>query len=87
MAGFTRHIGQVPNTGARIVVVFRQLPDEPDQALIIYSDSLTDRYHDDLMSALESVNAQTGPDLFPFLLFQSLILALWLFEQISTRIL
>ena len=67
MAAFTRHIGRVPNTGARIVVVFRQLPDEPDQALIVYSDALTDRYHDDLMSALESPNAQTGPDLFPFL--------------------
>ena len=67
MAGFTRHIGKVPNTGARIVVVFRQLPDEPDQALIVYSDALTDRYHDDLMAALESPNAQTGPDLFPFL--------------------
>jgi len=67
MAGFTRHIGKVPNTGARIVVVFRQLPDEPDQALIVYSDALSDRYHDDLMSALESPNAQTGPDLFPFL--------------------
>ena len=49
MAAFTRHIGRVPNTGARIVVVFRQLPDEPDQALIVYSDALTDRYHDDLM--------------------------------------
>jgi len=67
MAAFTRHIGRVPNTGARIVVVFRQLPDEPDQALIVYSDALTDRYHDDLMAALESPNAQTGPDLFPFL--------------------
>ena len=67
MAGFTRHIGQVPNTGARIVVVFRQLPDEPEQALIVFSDALSDRYHDDLMSALESTNAQVGPDLFPFL--------------------
>ena len=67
MADFIRHIGRVPNTGARIVVVFRQLPDEPDQALIVYSDALTDRYHDDLMAALESPNAQTGPDLFPFL--------------------
>ena len=64
---FLRHVGRVDSTGSRIVVVFRQLPDEPDNALIVFSDALSDRYHDELMSALESTNAQSGPDLFPWL--------------------
>ena len=67
MADFIRHIGRVDSTGSRIVVVFRQLPDEPENALIVFSDALSDRYHDELMHALESSTAQTGPDLFPFL--------------------
>ena len=64
---FIRHVGRVDSTGSRIVVVFRQLPDEPNNALIVFSDALSDRYHDELMSAIESVNAQSGPDLFPWL--------------------
>jgi len=64
---FIRHVGRVDSTGSRIVVVFRQLPDEPTNALIVFSDALSDRYHDELMSAIESVNAQSGPDLFPWL--------------------
>ena len=67
MTDFIRHIGRVDSTGSRIVVVFRQLPDEPENALIVFSDALSDRYHDELMHALESGTAQTGPDLFPFL--------------------
>jgi len=67
MTDFIRHIGRVDGTGSRIVVVFRQLPDEPENALIVFSDALSDRYHDELMHALESGTAQTGPDLFPFL--------------------
>jgi hypothetical protein len=64
---FIRHVGRVDSTGSRIVVVFRQLPDELENALIVFSDALSDRYHDELMSAIESVNAQSGPDLFPWL--------------------
>jgi len=64
---FLRHVGRVDSTGSRIVVVFRQLPDEPENALIVFSDALSDRYHDELMSAIESTGAQSGPNLFPWL--------------------
>ena len=50
---FLRHVGRVDSTGSRIVVVFRQLPDEPENALIVYSDALSDRYHDDLYPPLK----------------------------------
>lgn len=55
---FLRHVGTLRDTGHRVVVVFRQLPDEPLNCLIVETDSLPDRYHQTLMDSLESITAQ-----------------------------
>ena len=67
MAKFTKHVGRHSGTGQRLSVVFLQLPDDKENALVVYSDSLPDRYHDDFMTALESPEGQEGANLYEVL--------------------
>lgn len=61
---FLKHVGRHSATGQRLVVVFMQLPDEPENALVVYSDSLPDRYHQTLMEAVESPEGQASKQLY-----------------------
>ena len=67
MAGFIKHVGTHKGTNTRLSVVFLRLPDEPENALAVYSDSLPDKYHDDFMSALESQEGQSSKELYEVL--------------------
>lgn len=58
-----KHIGKIKNTGAKVLVAFRTLPGESDQALIIAVSQLPDAYHDAIMTVVESDQAQ---DVFEF---------------------
>ena len=40
------------------IVVFRELPDDEQNALVILSDSLEGQFHDDIMSVVDSAEAQ-----------------------------
>ena len=42
-----KHVGHIINTQKRCVVVFREIPDEPESALVVDTDALTDWMHDD----------------------------------------
>lgn len=53
MANLMRHIGRTANTDRRLVVVFMQIPGREDHALVIDTDSLPEKYHDDLMTIVE----------------------------------
>jgi hypothetical protein len=64
---FLKHVGRHAGTGQRLVVVFLQLPDEKENALCVYSDSLPDRYHDALMEAVESPEGQAATGLYEVL--------------------
>jgi len=64
---FLKHVGRHSGTGQRLVVVFLQLPDEKENALCVYSDSLPDRYHDALMEAVESPEGQAATGLYEVL--------------------
>ena len=67
MAGFIKHVGTHIGTNTRLSVVFLRLPDEPENALVVYSDSLPDKYHEDFMSALESKEGQAASELYEVL--------------------
>ena len=67
MATFIKHVGKHKGTSTRLSVVFMRLPDEPESALAVYSDSLPDKYHDDFMSALESKEGQSAKELYEVL--------------------
>ena len=64
---FIKHVGRNQGTGQRLSVVFLQLPDEKENALVVYSDSLPDRYHDDFMAAVESPEGQACQNLYEVL--------------------
>ena len=55
---FHRHVGKIKSTSQRCLVVFRQVPDEPDSCLVTITDQLPDRYHADIINGVESVSAQ-----------------------------
>lgn len=58
-----KHIGKLKNTGAKVLVVFRTLPGESNQALVLPVAQLPDSYHDSIMALVESDQAQ---DCFEF---------------------
>tara|TARA_R110002074_G_scaffold333678_1_gene503895 strand:- start:97 stop:690 length:594 start_codon:yes stop_codon:yes gene_type:complete len=61
MADIMKHVGTYG--GKPCVVVFREVPNETDQCLIVESSSLEDVKHDDLMNVVQSLESQQGKDL------------------------
>jgi len=59
---FTKHVGRIVSTQQRVVVMFRQLPDEPNSCLLVDVQGLPDDMHNDLMNEVESAQAQQKPD-------------------------
>jgi len=41
-----KHSGQLANTGVRVAVVFRKLPNDETNCLIVETERLPDSYHD-----------------------------------------
>jgi len=58
-----KHVGKMKNNSARVVVVYRTLPDEPHNALVVGTQGLQDSYHDSLMSLIDSPQCQQANEL------------------------
>jgi hypothetical protein len=58
-----KHIGKMKNNSARIAIVFRTVPNEPNNALVVGTSGLPDAYHDALMSLIESESGQQANEL------------------------
>lgn len=63
MAAPIKHIGKMKNTGVKVLVVFRTVPGESNMALVLPVANLPDHYHDSIMEAVETIQAQ---DAFEF---------------------
>ena len=61
MADLVKHVGQYGQK--KCVVVFREVPNEIDQCLIVMSDTLEGRMHDELMDVITGPEAQSAKDL------------------------
>lgn len=61
MAQLMKHVGKFGEKPC--VVVFRELPGEQDYCLIVQTDNLEGRQHDDLMSVVQSLEAQNSNDI------------------------
>lgn len=61
MATLMKHVGKFGEKPC--VVVFRELPGEQDYCLIVQTDNLDSRQHDDLMNVVQSAEAQTSKDI------------------------
>jgi hypothetical protein len=66
MAKNTKHVGQIINTQKRCVVVFREVPDEPHNCLVVDTDSLADWMHDDIINAVDSPGAQASANFYEY---------------------
>jgi hypothetical protein len=53
-----RHIGKLKNTDQRIIVVFMQLPERPDHALIVSTDNLNPRLEQAIIDIVDSDEGQ-----------------------------
>jgi hypothetical protein len=53
-----KHVGRIKTTGRRCLVVFRTLPGDAFNCLIIQTESLEPDYHDQLIKLVESPSAQ-----------------------------
>lgn len=58
-----KHIGKMKNNSARLAIVYRTLPGEPLNCLVVGTQGLADSYHDSLMSLLENDAAQQANEL------------------------
>jgi hypothetical protein len=61
MADLMKHVGKYGEKPC--VVVFREVPNEPENCLIVETGSLPDQKHDDLMSVIQSLEGQEANDL------------------------
>ena len=62
----TKHVGQIINTQRRCVVMFREVPGEPQNCLILDTDSLPDWMHDDVINAVNSPGAQASANFYEY---------------------
>lgn len=56
-----KHVGK--HNDKKIVLVYRQIPDEEHMCLVLYSDTLPQLFHDEVMSCLESTVGQAAQEL------------------------
>jgi len=66
MARFIKHVGQ-DGKGAPVVVVFREVPNDSENCLIVRTTDLPELHQADLIKAVESVSGQDANDIGDFL--------------------
>ena len=63
-----KHIGELADTSkAKVVIVYRTVPGEPNNCLVVGTKFLPDIYHNSLMRAVESDGGQQSQELGEFL--------------------
>jgi len=62
-----KHLGVMKNTGVRVAVVFREMPDDVDNCLVAELDRMPDKYHDAMFEFINSQAAQRTNNLYEVL--------------------
>ncbi len=65
--GLKKHQGTLGNTGVRVAVVFRKLPNDDNTCLIVETERLPDSYHDFIIQCLNSRESLETNDLYEVL--------------------
>ena len=42
----TKHVGKIKDSGSRVAIMYRTLPDDKESALVVSTDNLPNLYHD-----------------------------------------
>jgi hypothetical protein len=58
-----KHVGRIVKTGKKCIVVFRTLPGDAFNCLIVLTESLSESYHDALIGLVDSNAAQDSNEL------------------------
>jgi hypothetical protein len=58
-----KHIGKLKDSNANVAIIFRTVPGEPENALVIGPKFLDNNYHDTFMKTLESAEGQNSFEL------------------------
>ena len=58
-----KHIGKLKSNKRKVAVAYRTLPNDPEHALIVSTENLTDSDHDVLMQLVESPSGQDAGEL------------------------
>jgi hypothetical protein len=61
-----KHVGQIINTQRKCVVVFREVPNDETNCLIVDTDALQDWMHDDIINAVQSAGAQASANFYEY---------------------
>jgi hypothetical protein len=83
MPTFTKHVGRTDDR-KKVVVVFRQLPEEVDQCLVVYTQALEPQYHDELMRFVDG-HAQAETDFYKAASREMLYDGLNVLESLHTK--
>lgn len=62
-----KHIGELVDGGSKVVIVYRTVPGEPTNCLVVGTKFLPDIYHDSLMKAVESDAGQSEKEFGVFM--------------------
>lgn len=65
--GLKKHAGQLTNTGVRVAVIFRKIPNDESNCLIVETERLPDSYHDYLIQCLNSKESVETNDFYEVL--------------------
>lgn len=58
-----KHVGRITSNGKKCIVVFRSLPGDAFNCLVVLTESLSPSYHDALINLIEGNAAQTSSEL------------------------
>ena len=61
-----KHIGELVDGGAKVVIMYRTVPGEADNCLVVGTKFLPDMYHNALMKAVESEGGQQADEFADF---------------------
>ena len=61
-----KHIGELVDGKAKVVIMYRTVPDEPNNCLVVGTKFLPDLYHNALMKAVESEGGQSADEFADF---------------------
>ena len=61
-----KHIGELVDGGTKVVIMYRTVPNEPNNCLVVGPKFLPDIYHNALMKAIESEGGQQAEEFADF---------------------
>ena len=61
MANVMKHVGRYGEKPC--VIIFREVPNEPENCLVVQTSQLTDQYHDNLMEVIQSPEGQQANEI------------------------